>query len=151
MICGRNIINIFQSSTGLENTICGPEAIFVQQLVMSARKLFKLISKIKARWLSHSTLKGWNLSATTSGIWLSIFQDYVLNGSFNGNILERVWNLIVLVGFVILLYVLVGFRLFSRIDSLFDKKIGEDKDDDDKYFPEKKRKINNRGKNDKNN
>jgi hypothetical protein len=34
---------------------------------------------------------------------------------------------------------------------LFDKKIGEDKDDDDKYFPEKKRKINNRGKNDKNN
>lgn len=92
-----------------------------------------------------------NTVAFISSICFSILQDYILNGSFNGNILERVWNLIVLVGLVILLYVLVGFRLFSRIDSLFDKKIGEDKDNDDKYFPEKKRKINNRGKNDKNN
>lgn len=84
-----------------------------------------------------------NTIAFISVILFSMYNDFLNNGLNTINILNRVWNLIIVISFVIILYVLIGFRLFSRVDSFLDNKLGNDKIDEDKendyYFVEKKK------------
>lgn len=77
---------------------------------------------------------------------LTIWRDYLINGKFTftvDSLLIRLWEVVVIIGCVIILYVLVGFRLFSRIDKLMDKKVGEDdinsieQKENDIFFPKK--------------
>ncbi len=63
----------------------------------------------------------------------SSWKDYLINGLVSVKDLPiRMWGLTVLVSLVIILYVLIGQRLFSRFDSFLDRKVGEDKLDEDK-------------------
>lgn len=66
-----------------------------------------------------------NLVALISTVLFSI--GYVLMKKEFPNTYEYVWEFFHWFSMGILLYVILGFRLYSRIDSLLDKKLAKDK------------------------
>lgn len=44
-----------------------------------------------------------------------------------GPVVERVWRGVVYVSFTIILYVLIGFKLYDRFDDFMDRRFGRDK------------------------
>lgn len=119
------LVNSF-SAVGLLELLCTSIAVFIP--TMAVVYLFgKMLGIVRTPRIK-------NFIAFISDLLFSFFYDFCINGKWTCVDYKRIWSLVLIIGFVILIYVLVGFRLFTRVDSLLDKKIGEDNIDPDIYI-----------------
>lgn len=65
------------------------------------------------------------------GLFLS-FTKYGMDYNFKKNVVWFIWDNFLYFSIACIIYVTVCFKLYSRIDSLLDKKIGKDKPDKNK-------------------
>ena len=57
----------------------------------------------------------------------NIFYTFKVQPATFNTFYQSIWEIMIFSAVSILLYVLIGFKLYDRVDCFFDKKIGKDK------------------------